>query len=126
MRIAIPLPAVLLALATTGCFAGAHIRYSEHPELASVRLSTGREQPVPDNLGMVQGSASGFGTCDTVAARALKDLLAQARAVGGSRVEDVKFRARWHWTGHALCKRYFPFLPGVYAAEAQGLAVAAR
>jgi uncharacterized protein YbjQ (UPF0145 family) len=73
---------------------------------------------------MVQGSAWGVGSCDGVAARALSDLLAQAHALGGNGVEDVKFRARWHWTGHALCKRFLPLLPGAYSVDVQGLAVA--
>jgi hypothetical protein len=117
------LPVAVLALATTGCFARAQIRYSEHPDLAAVRLSTGRQEAAPQSLGMVQGNAWGVGSCNGVAARALRDLLAQARALGAERVEDVKFRARWHWTGHALCKRFLPLVPGAYAVEVQGLAI---
>jgi len=116
----------LLALTLAGCFARTHIPYSQHPELAAVRLATGRPQVVPENLGLVEASASGFGMCSTIAARALSNLLSEARAHGGTTVEDVKFRARWHWTGHALCRRFLPLLPGVYSAEVQGVAVAAK
>ena len=75
---------------------------------------------------MVEAGASGFGTCRTVATQALRNLLAEARAHGGKTVEDVKFRAQWHWTGHALCRRFFPLLPGVYSTHVQGVAVASE
>jgi hypothetical protein len=118
--------ATLLALILLGCHARGHVRYSDHPELASVRLAAGRKRPVPENFGMVHADAAGWGSCDEVAARALHDLLARARALGASRVQDVRFRGRLHWTGHAVCRRYFPLLPGVYRSEVEGLAVAGR
>ena len=124
-----PITALLIALpavAAAGCFARTHVSYSEHPELAAVRLATGRPQSVPENLGMVEASASGFGSCSTIAARALSNLLAEAKAHGGTMVEDVKFRAQFHWTGHALCRRFFPLLPGVYSSDVQGVAVVTR
>jgi hypothetical protein len=120
------LVAAALGLMLFGCHTPGHVRRSEVPELASIRLAAGRKGPVPENFGMVHAIASGFGRCDTIAARALRDLLAEARARGANRVQDVRFRARVHWTGRAMCRRYFPLLPGLYSSEVEGLAVAAR
>jgi hypothetical protein len=123
-RGALPILLALLVFGSAGCFARGHVRFSENPDLAAVRMATGRPMPVTESFGMVEGRASGAGRCSSVAADALRDLLAEAHARGASRVEDVKFRARWHWTGHALCRRYFPFLPGLYSVQVQGVAVA--
>ncbi len=75
------------------------------------------------HLGVVQAEASGSGSCDAIAERALHDLLAEARALGGSGVEEIKFRARWHWTGEVLCRRSL-FPPLVHtSARVKGFAV---
>ena len=115
-----------LVLSLLGCHTPGYVRWSELPELADIRLAAGRARPVPENFGMVHAAASGWGRCDTVAARALRELLAQARGLGATRVQDVRFRARLYWTGHAVCRRYVPLLPGLYRSEVEGLAVAGR
>ena len=91
----------------TGCWAQGHLSYREHPELAGIKLATGQAYQ-GSGLGVVQTEASGTGDCSGLVTRALRDLLAEAQALGGLGVEDVKFRARWNWTGsRVLCRKGF-------------------
>ena len=118
---------VLLAVGLSGCFyAHADVRYREHPELASVRLAIGkrqRTQPLPPNLGMVQVNAAGWASCDTVVDQALHDLLADARAMGGTGVAETRFLGRFTWIDRPVC-RVTPFSLWLRKSVAvQGLAV---
>jgi hypothetical protein len=58
-------------------------------------------------LGTVRASERSFlfGNCDTLAKNALEELLANARASGGNRVVNVRFRGRWTWKSEVLCRR---------------------
>ena len=40
----------------------------------------------------MRGTRSGYESCDALVADVLRDLLADARAVGGTAVREVKFR----------------------------------
>ena len=118
---------ILLASLTlvAGCWAGGQIRYREHPELANVKLATGKDKlEPPDQLGVIQARRSGYRSCDGLVSDALHDLLAEARALGGSGVREVKFRQRWHWSGKApLCRRHLLLLPLMKSVQVQGVAV---
>ena len=119
--------AVCLGLALSGCFyAQANVRYREHPELANVRLAAGKRQrtlPPPPNLGMVQVNAAGWASCDTVVDQALHDLLADARAMGGTGVAETRFLGRFTWIDRPVC-RVTPFSLWLRKSVAvQGLAV---
>jgi hypothetical protein len=91
----------------SGCWAGGHLRYRDEPALVNVRLATGAEKGEPEGqLGVVTADARGYASCDQLVTQVMRDLLAEARAVGGTRVEQVKFKRRWHWSGReALCHR---------------------
>src|SRR5262249_35104972 len=134
-------------LTTAGCWVGGEIRYRDHPELANVTLASGErkivggaretsgagvnmhvgETPndwVPQTeVGPVRGTRSGYRSCDALVADVLRDLLADAHALGGTAVREVKFRNRWAWSGRQpLCNWGF-FPPFALHTEAQGMAV---
>jgi hypothetical protein len=98
------------------------LRYRDHPELAKVKVATGEENGLPEGqLGVVTAKAEGYSTCDQLIAEALTELLAEARSLGGSGVQQVKFRRRWYWSGHdPVCRRS---LLGGESVEARGVAV---
>lgn len=105
-----PLLAAALALvAFSGCsYARANHLFSEDPELRHVSLAArGMRAKQPAAISMVYGEAAGWGECDGVARQALRDLLEESRAMGGSRVVEVQFRNRFHWTGRPVCRRTF-------------------
>ena len=94
-------------LASSGCarYTRANVSYAANPDLAgSVRFSSGVARARIDNLGIVQTSVTSDASCDEVAVTALRNLLAEAKAVGGSRVEEVQFRGRWSWLGQPVCR----------------------
>ncbi len=53
---------------------------------------------------MVQTSFTSESSCDEVAIAALRNLLAEAKAIGGTGVEEVQFRGRWSWLGQPVCR----------------------
>ena len=109
-------------LALSGCWASGQLRYRDHPELAKVKVATGEEKGLPKGeLGVVTAKAEGYSTCDQLIAEALSELLAEARSLGGSGVQQVKFRRRWYWSGRdPVCRRS---LLGSKSVEARGVAV---
>jgi len=116
---------VLLAawsITLAGCWASGQVRYRDHPELAKVTLASGEEKGLPEGqLGVVTAREDGYSTCDELIARALSELLAEARALGGTGVQQVKFRRRWYWSGREpVCRRS---LLGSKSVEAKGVAV---
>jgi hypothetical protein len=93
-------------LAVLGCsYASGSIRYAEDPDLRTVTLYSGRPNPLGEDLGPVETSARGLGDCTKLATGALRELLANARALGATGVKDVKFRGKWHWMGRVVCRR---------------------
>ncbi|HVP31251.1 MAG TPA: hypothetical protein VMW35_19045 [Myxococcota bacterium] len=103
-----------------GCYARATLSLRDHPDLVQIRRATRDATARTPNLGMVYAEASGTGSCEDVAVDALRSLLAEAGAIGGNAVEQVQFRARWNWTGDAVCKRTFFTLK---KARVRGIAV---
>jgi hypothetical protein len=122
MRTSLLLASLVLV---AGCWAGAQIRYRDHPELVNVKLATGNQKwEPPHELGVVQAYRSGYRSCDALVADAFRDLLAESHALGGSGVEEVKFRQRWHWSGKApLCRRHVLVFPFMKSVRVQGVAV---
>ena len=120
------MPVLLSALvAVPGClYATADVRYAKHPELTSVRLATGsRRIPPPPNLGLVRARAVSWTSCDDAVGQAMRDLLADARAMGGTGVADTRFLGRFTWIDRPVC-RITPFTLWLRkATEAQGVAV---
>ncbi len=95
-----------LAILAAGCgYARGSIDYIAHPELRNVRLYTGEPDPLGEDLPTVEVFVMGWWDCSAITARALSKLLAQAEAVGGEGVKDVRFRGRWHWMGRVVCRR---------------------
>ena len=95
-----------LAILAAGCgYARGSIDYIAHPELRNVRLYTGKPDPLGEDLPTVEVFVMGWWDCSAITSRALSKLLAQAEAVGGEGVKDVRFRGRWHWTGRVVCRR---------------------
>lgn len=106
-----------------GCSTSGAVRYRDNPELINVKLATGRSDapPAAEGLGVVEASASGGGDCDALVTHALQDLLAEAKAVGGSGVHAVRFKGRWTWTGHPICM--LGFLGIGKSVKVRGMAV---
>ncbi len=119
---------VFVALAAaSGCiYSTADVRYREHPELADVHLATGprsRHAQPPPNLGAVRGSAASWKDCNDAVTHAMRDMLDDARALGGTTVVDTRFRGRYAWVAFPACRRT-PFTLWMRSTtEAQGLAV---
>ena len=97
----------LALLGSSGCaprYTRATVSYIEHPDLTPIRFSAGASRARIDHLGMVQTSITSDRSCDEVAVEALRKLLAEAKAIGGSGVEEVQFRGRWSWLGQPVCR----------------------
>jgi hypothetical protein len=127
MRLLAQVAGVALALTIGGCvYSTADPHYRDHPELVNIRLATGRRDrhaEPPPNLGMVSGRAVSWNSCDEAVTHALSDMLADARALGGTGVTDVRFRGRYTWVAFPACRR-IPFTLWMRCTtEAQGLAV---
>jgi hypothetical protein len=96
---------VLASLAVCGCvYQTSSIDYARQPELRPLLLYTGTPGQQGENLGAVVGEKRGWESCDELAKTALLDLLANAKALGGTGVKDVRFRGRWHWMGRVACR----------------------
>src|SRR4029450_7615475 len=119
MRMAL---SIALSAALTGCWASGQVRYRDHSELAKVTLASGEEKGLPEGqLGVVTAHADGYSTCDELITRALSELLAEARALGGTGVQRGECGRRWHWSGREpVCRRS---LLGSLSVEAKGIAV---
>lgn len=111
-------------VALAGCWSAGQVRYRDHPELANVKLATGEKAAAsPDQVGVVRTTVKGHESCDDLVTKALSELLAESRALGGTGVREVKFRQRWHWSGReTLCRRQ-ALPPYRLVVEAQGVAV---
>lgn len=138
-----PLAAFLLALLSTGCtrWEIGQIRYRDNPDLAQVALATGERKQITrrrmnkgdvedtqapniwtpfTEVGPVHTVRSGRESCEDLVVSALRDLLADARTIGATRVQEVKFRRQWHWSGgEPICRRRL----GTGTVEVQGMAV---
>jgi hypothetical protein len=116
---------VVASLVVTGCWSAGQVRFRDNPDLTSVKLATGDKQALAgvDQLGVVRTAVRAHGSCDDLVTQAMRELLAESRALGGSGVRDVKFRQRWHWSGReTLCRRQ-ALPPYRLVVEAQGVAV---
>jgi hypothetical protein len=98
---------LLLSMGQGCAYKRGTIRYADHPELSTVHLYSGREDPRGEAVAVVETRIEERGDCSAVAAKALGQLLADARALGGDGVKDVKFRSRWHWAGRVVCRTQF-------------------
>lgn len=120
-----PAAVVLVSVLLTSCWVGGQLRYRDDPELTHVTLARGgrEDAPLPNALGVVRTRVSGYQSCDALTTQALRELLAEARALGGTGVAQVKFRRRWHWSGREpICKRQL-VPPLRLTVEVQGLAI---
>jgi hypothetical protein len=68
---------------------------------------------------MAYAGAEGSEACDEVAATALRNLLEEARAMGGTSVVEAQFRGRWAWMGRAVCRQSF----GTNRVQVRGFAI---
>ena len=96
----------LVLLGAMGCvgYSEGTFRYVDHPDLVPVELASGSGELHSTGLGTVFASSSGTGTCDELAVAALRDLLAEAKAIGAQAVEEVQFRGRRDWLGRVVCR----------------------
>jgi hypothetical protein len=101
-----PLLTLVFLLLGMGCveYSEGTLRYVDHPDLVPVELASSGGTPRNTGLGTVFASSSGTGTCDEVAAAALRDLLAEAKAIGAQAVEEVQFRGPRDWLGRVVCR----------------------
>ena len=112
-----------IAVFSLGCaYSHATISFREHPEFRSVHFYGGwSEERPPKAIGKVQAIREGR-NCSDLSIGVLEDLLGEARALGGNAVHAVQFRARWNWTGRAVCRPKGLLAINGYSVEARGVA----
>jgi len=96
----------LAILAFSGCasYGGGSFNYSATPELQTVMLYSGTPSTVGTRVGEVETTARGGRDCTDLGNTALRELLADAKKLGGIGVKDVQFRGRSRWVGQIVCK----------------------
>jgi len=111
----------MILLFGVGCvgYSEGTFRYVDHPDLVAVELATSGGDLQSRGIGTVSATERGMGTCDELAAAALRDLLEEAKAIGGQAVEEVQFRGRGAWLGRVVCRG----TTGEKIASARGIAV---
>jgi hypothetical protein len=114
----------VLATLTTGCtYSTARLDYERHPELRSVRLwKVDSALPGGTNLGPVEAQRGGWTGCDAMATDATLDLLNDARARGGARVDETRYESAAYWSGYPHCRRNWALL-GYMTVRTSGVAV---
>lgn len=114
----------VLATLATGCtYSAARLDYAAHPELRSVRLwKVDSTADGATNLGPVEAQRGGWTGCDAMATDATLELLNDARARGGVRVEETRYENAAYWSGYPHCKRNWALL-GYMTVRTSGLAV---
>ena len=119
-RVRLPLLAVVL-LFGVGCaeYSEGTFRYVDHPDLVAVEFASSGGDLQSRGIGTVSATEHGMGTCDELAAAALRDLLEEAKAIGGQAVEEVQFRGRRAWLGRVVCRG----TTGEKIASVRGIAV---
>jgi hypothetical protein len=123
IHLAFLVSATTIAMVNAGCaYSHATISFREHPDLRAVHIYGGwaEERPL-EAIGKLQAVREGR-NCSDLSIGALQDLLEEARALGGNAVHAVQFRARWNWTGRAVCRPKGPLGIGGYTVSARGLA----
>jgi len=120
----VPLVLATLATLVTGCtYSAATLDYERHPELHSVRLwKVDSSLSGATNLGQVEAERGGWTGCDAMATDATLELLHDARARGGARVEETCYENAAYWSGHPRCKRNWGLL-GYMTVRTRGMAV---
>jgi hypothetical protein len=96
----------LAILAFSGCasYGGGSFNYTANPDLQTVMLYSGTPSPVGSRVGDVATTARGGRDCTDLGNTALRQLLADAKKLGGIGVKDVQFRGRSRWVGQIVCK----------------------
>jgi len=119
-RVRRPLRTAFLLLGV-GCaeYSEGTFRYVDHPDLVAVEFASGGGELQNRGIGTVSATERGMGTCDELAAVALRDLLEEAKAIGGQAVEEVQFRGRRAWLGRVVCRG----TTGEKIASVRGIAV---
>jgi hypothetical protein len=130
-RLVLLLPLTMLAL---GCFythGTVNLLRFEERGLSLTRAD--KSDPSLRNLGRVRATARSylFSSCDVTAARALDELLDEARRTGANRVTRVRFRGHWYWMSEAVCRRNLnyvwlivpAFFPVPTSATVSGIAI---
>lgn len=103
MRTILALSFLCFATACAG-YRVATTNFRSHPELRNVRLYSGEPDARGEELAQVSAEYSGRGSCQDATSRVMTDLLAEARALGGNAVKDVRFKGRYNWQGRLACK----------------------
>ena len=96
----------VLALAAlgVGCYSTGRVRFAEHPELAGIRLAAKGATGSYEQVAFVHTKVRGFRGCSGLVLDALRELAAEAEALGATEVRDVEFRGRWRWMGRMVCR----------------------
>ena len=113
---------VLLPLATGCTYSAARLDYAAHPDLRNVRLWKVDSSATGANLGPVEAQRGGWTGCDAMATDATLELLNDARAMGGMRVEETRYENAAYWSGYPHCKRNWALL-GYMTVRTSGVAV---
>ena len=114
--------AVLVPLATGCTYTAARLDYAAHPDLRNVRLWKVDSSATGANLGPVEAQRGGWTGCDAMATDATLELLNDARAMGGMRVEETRYENAAYWSGYPHCKRNWALL-GYMTVRTSGVAV---
>ncbi len=94
----------LLALGGCASYGGGNFNYAANPDLQTVMLYSGTPSPVGVRVGEVETTARGGSGCSDLGNTAIRELLADAKQLGGIGVKDVQFRGRSRWVGQIVCK----------------------
>ena len=113
---------VLVPLATGCTYSAARLDYAAHPELRNVRLWKVDSSATGATLGPVGAERGGWTGCDAMATDASLELLSDARAMGGARVEETRYENAAYWSGYPHCKRNWALL-GYMTVRTSGVAV---
>ena len=118
VELALSLAVIMLA----GCrYSAGSLSYAANPELKPVTLYKGAPSDVGRDVGPVETYMRGRSSCTDLGTAAVRELLAEAQAMGATGVKDVRFRARYHWTGRVVCRGSFLGMAG-RSVQVRGIA----
>jgi hypothetical protein len=102
-------PAFLGSILLSGCitYSTANLNMSEYEAAGVNGMPMTAADPSAENLGPILASKRTwlFGSCEKAAEAALERLASVARARGAERVSRIRFRGRWEWREHPVCRR---------------------
>jgi len=105
MRNSILISALIFAV-VSGChrYVRGELNYIQHPELEDASIYDKRDYVCGKPLGRIEKIRVDKIDCSELAALAVADLIAEARAKGGDGVRDVQFRGHYRFSPTVFCR----------------------